>query len=79
MEHVEHTGIVKWFNNVKGFGFITMDDDKGDIFVHYTGITGAGFRKLVEGDRVRFVIANGEKGDEARSVEVIEPQTAARR
>lgn len=71
MQDEEITGTVKWFNNVKGFGFITIDGGEQDVFVHYTGINGQGFRKLAEGERVRFVIAQGEKGDEARSVEVI--------
>jgi CspA family cold shock protein len=71
MHDEEVTGTVKWFNNVKGFGFITVDHNGGDVFVHYSGINGEGFRKLAEGARVRFVIVPGEKGNEARNVEVI--------
>lgn len=71
MQDLEQTGVVKWFNNVKGFGFITIDDGGADVFVHYSGINGSGFRKLTEGDRVRFVVTCGQKGDEARAVEVI--------
>jgi CspA family cold shock protein len=63
------TGIVKWFNNTKGFGFITIDGSEKDIFVHYTGITGTGYRTLNEGERVSFVIAQGQKGQEAREVQ----------
>lgn len=65
------TGVVKWFNNTKGFGFITADGRDNDIFVHYSAIVGSGYRSLAEGDRVQFVIAQGAKGEEARNVEKI--------
>ncbi|NWF69439.1 MAG: cold-shock protein [Chloroflexi bacterium] len=63
------TGVVKWFNNTKGFGFITIDGSEKDIFVHYSGIAGNGYKSLEEGQRVQFVIAQGQKGQEAREVE----------
>lgn len=65
------TGVVKWFNNTKGYGFITVDGLEADVFVHYSAIGGAGYRSLAEGDRVRFVISEGQKGKEAREVEKI--------
>jgi CspA family cold shock protein len=61
------TGTVKWFNNAKGFGFIVRDDG-GDIFVHYSGIRGDGFKSLNEGQRVQFEVANGPKGPQAENV-----------
>jgi cold shock protein len=63
------TGVVKWFNNTKGYGFIKVDGSEKDIFVHYSGITGNGYKSLEEGQRVQFVIAQGQKGPEARDVE----------
>jgi len=54
-------GYVKWFNEIKGYGYITMDDGK-DIFVHYSAIKGEGFRTLNEGEKVEFEIAEGPKG-----------------
>jgi cold shock protein len=62
------TGVVKWFNNTKGYGFIRMDGSETDIFVHYSGITGSGYKSLEEGQRVQFTIAQGQKGQEARDV-----------
>lgn len=61
-------GVVKWFNTTKGYGFIQVDDVEQDVFVHYSGISGDGYRNLNEGDRVEFVIQTGEKGQEARDV-----------
>ena len=60
-------GKVKWFNEVKGYGFITMDDGK-DVFVHYSAIKGEGFRTLHEGDGVEFEITEGPKGPQAVNV-----------
>ncbi|HJO63191.1 MAG: cold-shock protein [Desulfobacterales bacterium] len=63
-------GIVKWFNEQKGFGFIEQEDGP-DVFVHHSGINAAGFRSLNEGDRVTFEIEQGQKGPAAVSVTVV--------
>ncbi len=63
-------GSVKWFNEKKGFGFISKEDGT-DVFVHYTGIQGDGFKTLKEGDAVEFEIENSEKGPRAVSVRAI--------
>ncbi len=60
-------GLVKWFNNSKGYGFIGRDDGP-DVFVHYTAITSDGFRTLNEGDAVEFEIVQGAKGPQAANV-----------
>lgn len=64
------TGTVKWFNESKGFGFITSDDGD-DVFVHYTAISGQGFRTLAEGAQVEFDVVNGPKGLQAANVRVV--------
>ncbi len=64
------TGTVKFFNNEKGYGFITCDGHP-DVFVHYTNITGAGFRSLNEGDQVEFEVGPGRKGEEALNVRIL--------
>lgn len=61
------TGTVKWFNNTKGYGFIARDGG-GDIFVHYSGIQGQGYRSLEEGQRVEYTVVEGQKGPQAQSV-----------
>jgi cold shock protein len=61
------TGTVKWFNEKKGFGFIT-EDGGNDVFVHYSAIKGDGFKTLVEGDKVSFEVVNGPKGPQASNV-----------
>lgn len=61
------TGTVKWFNEKKGFGFVT-EDGGNDVFVHYSAITGDGFKTLVEGDKVTFEVVNGPKGPQASNV-----------
>ncbi len=61
------TGTVKWFNESKGYGFITKDDG-GDVFVHYAEIKGEGFKTLKEGDRVNFEVEQGPKGPKAVKV-----------
>ncbi|HNZ97416.1 MAG: cold-shock protein [Acidobacteria bacterium] len=60
-------GTVKWFNNEKGFGFISRDNGP-DVFVHYTAIASEGFRSLNQGDRVSFEVVSGQKGLQARNV-----------
>jgi cold shock protein len=66
MNQVE-TGTIKWFNERKGYGFITRDAG-GDVFVHYTAIQEQGFRTLEEGQRVEFVVGEGDKGPAAQQV-----------
>ncbi len=62
------TGRVKWFNESKGFGFITPDDGSKDCFVHYSAIQGNGFRTLTEGEKVEFDVTQGQKGPAAENV-----------
>ncbi len=63
------TGIVKWFNEEKGFGFITQDNGGAYVFVHFRAITGEGFKTLEEGQKVSFDIEQGQKGPQAANVE----------
>jgi CspA family cold shock protein len=60
-------GIVKWFNDHKGFGFIGREDDD-DVFVHHSAISGSGFKTLAEGDQVTFDVEQGAKGPSAQNV-----------
>ena len=64
------TGTVKWFNDAKGYGFIERDDGK-DVFVHYSAISATGFRSLQEGQRVEFVVTQGQKGPAAEDVTLV--------
>ena len=62
-------GVVKWFNDAKGYGFISREDGEKDVFVHHSAIQMGGFRSLTEGDRVSFDIVQGEKGPQASDVQ----------
>ncbi len=64
-------GTVKWFNEKKGFGFLSQDNG-GDVFVHHTGITGEGFKTLREGEPVEFEVKQGPKGPQAVNVRVVD-------
>jgi CspA family cold shock protein len=64
------SGTVKWFNDSKGYGFITQDDGGDDVFVHFRAIQGDGFRTLAEGQKVTFDIEQGQKGPQAANVVV---------
>ncbi len=65
------TGIVKWFNDSKGFGFIAPDSSKDDLFAHFSEIRGDGFRTLVEGQRVSFETKMGPKGLQASNIRAL--------
>ena len=62
------TGTVKWFNESKGFGFISPSDGSSDVFVHFSAIQGGGFKTLAEGQAVSFEVENGPKGPQATDV-----------
>ncbi|MDQ3397955.1 MAG: cold-shock protein [Deinococcota bacterium] len=66
------TGRVKWFNGEKGFGFIEQDDGGKDVFVHFSAISGGGYRDLNEGDKVEYTVEQGAKGLQASNVTVSE-------
>ena len=61
-------GTVKWFNAEKGFGFIEQDGGGADVFVHYSAISGGGYRELQEGQQVEFEVTQGQKGPQAANV-----------
>lgn len=64
-------GTVKWFNDAKGFGFITPENGGKDLFVHHTNIQGEGFKSLAEGQQVSFDVGNGPKGEFAMEVTAV--------
>ena len=64
------TGTVKWFNDAKGFGFIEQESGP-DVFAHFSAITGDGFKSLVEGQKVKFTVTQGQKGPQAENIEAI--------
>lgn len=68
---MSNTGTVKWFNDTKGFGFISPDDGSADCFVHHTAIQSDGFRSLAEGDRVSYEMVQGKKGPAAENVQKV--------
>ena len=61
-------GVVKWFNEAKGYGFISPDDGSRDVFVHFSAIQLSGFKKLEEGQKVQFEVVDGAKGPNAQNV-----------
>lgn len=65
-----HTGVVKWFSRVKGYGFISPDDGGQEVFVHYSAIEGDGYRNLYEGDAVSYTLVDVGKGPQAQAVKV---------
>ncbi|HJW82788.1 MAG TPA: cold-shock protein [Anaerolineae bacterium] len=70
------TGTVRWFSRVKGYGFIQPDEGEKDVFVHYSGIVGEGYRNLNEGQRVEFSIEDSPKGPQAVQVKSLEASTS---
>ena len=65
------TGTVKWFNDDKGYGFITQDNGGKDVFVHHSAISGEGYKSLAEGAKVEYDVEDGPKGPQARTVSVV--------
>ncbi|MFB9903797.1 cold-shock protein [Allokutzneria oryzae] len=65
------TGVVKWFNAEKGFGFLTPDGGGADVFAHYSAIEGSGYKSLEEGQKVEFEIGQGQKGPQANNIRAL--------
>lgn len=70
-------GRVKWFNTKKGYGFITREDSDEDIFVHYTSISGDGYRALEKGEDVQFELVEGPKGLQAQNVSKVQQEATS--
>ena len=66
------TGTVKWFNDAKGFGFVTPEGGGKDLFAHFSAIQGQGFKTLREGQRVQFDVTSGPKGEQAANIRAID-------
>ena len=66
------TGTVKWFNDAKGFGFVTPDQGGKDLFAHFSAIQGDGFKSLKEGQKVSYDVTSGPKGDQASNIRSVE-------
>ena len=66
------TGTVKWFNDAKGFGFITPEDGSADLFAHFSAIQSSGFKSLKENQKVSFDITQGPKGDQASNIRALD-------
>ncbi len=64
-------GMVKWFNDAKGFGFIAPEDGSKDLFAHFSEIQGGGFKSLAEGQRVEFVVKQGPRGPQAADIRIV--------
>ena len=71
------TGTVKWFNDAKGFGFITPDQGSEELFAHFSAIQASGFRSLKEGQKVSFEVVDGPKGKQAQNIMAVESTNAA--
>jgi CspA family cold shock protein len=69
---MNHTGIVQRFNKIKGYGFLLSDFDNSEVFVHFSEVQGIGYKELIVGQRVSYILKNGEKGDFATQVQIIE-------
>ncbi|OGS46063.1 MAG: cold-shock protein [Elusimicrobia bacterium RIFOXYD2_FULL_34_15] len=65
-------GKVKWFNDSKGYGFLSKEDGSGDVFVHFSSISGEGFKSLAEGDAVEFDVVESDKGPKAANVKKVQ-------
>jgi CspA family cold shock protein len=64
------SGTVKWFNDAKGFGFITPDDGSEDLFAHFSAVNASGFKSMKEGQKVTFEVVQGSKGKQAANIQV---------